>query len=189
MGFEIGDTLSYLLNWYPFRHKGMRPSKTLALMSHHLAGILLLGKEIEIGLHYNPHLRALAIWLLLSACGLSGLEVYGYSLNLQTQLNMAVVGSYLATIWFFYIRLYLFPKESLCPIEVIKYSEGELDNAKNFLALIYLYVAAVTFFNLVLATLWIPMTMRATMRLVDQNTPLEANAVLPSTEDRQPKRS
>jgi hypothetical protein len=51
MGFEIGDTLSHLLNWYPFRHKGMRPSMTLALMSHHLAEILLLGEEIEIGLH------------------------------------------------------------------------------------------------------------------------------------------
>jgi len=102
---------------------------------------------------------------------------------------MAVVGSYLATICFFYIRLYLFPKESLYPIEDINYSEGELDNAKNFLALIYLYVAAVTFFNLGLATFWIPMTMRVTMRLVDRNTPLEANADLPSTEDWQPKRS
>jgi hypothetical protein len=41
----------------------------------------------------------------------------------------------------------LFPEESLYPIEDIKYSERELDNAKKFLALIYLYVAAVTFFR------------------------------------------
>lgn len=189
MGFELGDTLAYILNWYPFRHEGMRPSMTLALMCHHIAGILLLGTVIDASLYYNPHLRALAIWLLVSACGASGLGVYSYSLNLQTQLMMAVVGSYLATIWYYYLRLYLFLKESLYLIGDIASSDGELDKAKNSLALIYLYVAAVTFFNLVLATEWIPTTISATMRLIDGKTSLESKAVHLSREDRQSKRS
>jgi hypothetical protein len=94
-GYEIADLFSIFFNLYPYRQDGMKPEIKIALIFHHLPGILLSAFVLEADLHYNTHLREIGMWLLLGACQSCVGGVFIYCLNFELFLFGADSWSFL----------------------------------------------------------------------------------------------
>lgn len=185
-GFEIADLLALALHMYPYRHEGMKPDLKVALVFHHLPGISLAAFVLEAGLHYNEHMRAIGIWLLLGACASCFSGLYMYSLSVETHMKQMAAILIANFAFFFYCRFYEFPKHSYYLIQDVQSSkefEGTI-----ILKLLYFGATALTLFNVGILADLLPKTIRYVKRAVDGVTPLEIEAVPKSREDRMKRR-
>jgi hypothetical protein len=185
-GFEIADLLALALHMYPYRHEGMKSDLKVALVFHHLPGISLAAFVLEAGLHYNEHMRAIGIWLLLGGCASCIFSLYIYSLSVETHMKQMAATLIASFAFFIYCRFYEFPKHSYYLIQDVQSSkefEGTI-----ILKLLYFGATALTLFNVGILADLLPKTIRYVKRAVDGVTPLEIEAVPKSREDRMKRR-
>jgi hypothetical protein len=99
-GFEVADIVALCIGLYPYALDNIKPDIKVALVFHHLPGILFSGLILKNNLHHNEHLQEIAIWLLVGASFTAANAVVIYNLSLDTQMPLATV-AYCANIAFF----------------------------------------------------------------------------------------
>lgn len=183
-GLEIADTLALVLNLYPYRYDGVKPEIKVASIFHHLPGIVLSAFVLEAGLHYNKHMRAIGMWLLLGGCESCIGGLYIYSLDFDTQMTQAAIAYVINIFFFFYCRMIVFPREAYLLIQDVS---NEYDNPL-LLKLLYFGGICMGIFNLGIVADVVPKAIRYCKRALDGVTPIEVEPVPKSREDRMKRR-
>lgn len=185
-GYEIADLFSIFFNLYPYRQDGMKPEIKIALIFHHLPGILLSAFVLEADLHYNTHLREIGMWLLLGACQSCVGGVFIYCLNFDTQMKQAAVLYLLNVAVFVWCRLVVFPREAYLLIQDVQNSSKFQDS--TLLKLLYFGGISLSLFNLGIVADVVPKSIRYCKRAIDGVTPIETEPIPKSREDRMNER-
>lgn len=183
VGFEVADLLAIIFKAYPHRKwDNVKPDVQAGMIFHHLPGILVSGLILNADLHYNGHIQALAMWMLLGGAGSLFAIAYLHLLDLTENITQATAFVYLNMAFFFFARWYIFPMEAY---NVIQDVQANPSLAGTWSATL-LSAAGICLglFNTAMLVDLIPKTARYTMRMLDGVTPVDSDEVPPSWDDR-----
>jgi hypothetical protein len=174
-GFEIADLISLTLSLYPYRCDGIKPEVKAAFVFHHLPGILLAPFVMSSGLYANPHLQAIALWLLAGGAVSCFTSMYIYTLDFETQMKQAAAAYLFGTGFFFWARAWVFPIESLAVLEDIE--ADETLRGTFFHQLLRFGGVSLSLFNVGILADVLPKSVRYVRRAFDGVTPIETEPI------------
>jgi len=185
-GFEVADIVALSIGLYPYALDNIKPDIKVALVFHHLPGILFSGLILNANFHHNEHLQEIAIWLLVGASFSCVNAVFIYNLSLDTQMPLATVAYCLNIAFFVYCRFWVFPIESYL---LIKDVQNDPELAGSLAAKCLSFAGGfLGLFGVGVLLDAIPKMWRYIKRTFDGVTPIDYDDVPLSREDRMKRR-
>eukprot|EP00579_Thalassiosira_antarctica_P025440 CAMPEP_0202014786 /NCGR_PEP_ID=MMETSP0905-20130828/30120_1 /ASSEMBLY_ACC=CAM_ASM_000554 /TAXON_ID=420261 /ORGANISM="Thalassiosira antarctica, Strain CCMP982" /LENGTH=384 /DNA_ID=CAMNT_0048574785 /DNA_START=80 /DNA_END=1234 /DNA_ORIENTATION=+ len=180
-GFEVSDYVALILGIYPYaKHDGFKDDIKVALVVHHIPGIVLSVFVMGCGLYKNSHMQKICLCLLGGAFVSCLSTVFTYALNFQTQMTQVAIAFNINAGFFLWCRWYIYPIESIALLKDV-----HADPALNDGILLYLLYAGgilMAIFNLGICADVLPKCVRYIKRAIDGVTPIETKPV-PSSRD------
>jgi hypothetical protein len=166
LGFELSDTVAMLRGAWPHARGRESSLLTFALLAHHLPGLFLTVPVLRAGVDANPHIRAVASWLLFAGgvSALCGGFVHTCNFEVDREMKQAALAQGFGGAFFIYARFLVFPRE------IYRFAR-ELESERLHRTMPYMirvFTVAMLVFNLIVLRHNLAKTIKFSMRAMGQ---------------------